>query len=60
VSRVAFHLYLTTQGSGDCAKNHREGCCSGADRASLGGFLPGIARLASRVCGSVLCACAAA
>jgi hypothetical protein len=61
VSRVAFTC-STTQGSGDCAKNHREGCCSGADCASLGGFLSGVARLdlarlrvgSLRLCGSLI------
>ena len=44
VSRMAFAC-STTQGSGDCAENHRESCRSGADCASLGGFLSDIARL---------------
>jgi hypothetical protein len=61
VSRVALTC-SATQGSGDCAKNHRESCCSGADCASLGGFLsgvarPGLARLrvgTLRLCGSLI------
>ena len=61
MSRVAFTC-STTQGSGDCAENHRESCCSGADCASPGGFLSGIARLSLarlrvgtlRLCGSLI------